>query len=70
MYTVYDKAVLVKKVSKPDRAGLAESRLKIWDKNLGQNLGQQFGTTNLGQTDGRTDRQTGSSIELETMIIN
>ena len=37
----------------PNRAGVAEPRLKIWDKHLGQNLGQTD-----GRMDGRTDRQT------------
>ena len=41
-----------------NRAGVAEPRLKIWDKNLVHNLGQQFGT------DGRIDRQTRPDIEL------
>ena len=39
----------------PNRAGVAEPRLKIWDKNLGQNLGQKFGTDR--RTNRRTDRQ-------------
>ena len=34
-------------INQPDRAGVAEPRLKI----LGTNLGQKFGT------DGQTDRQ-------------
>ena len=37
-----------------NRAGVAETHLKIWDNNLGQNLGQKFGTN--GRTDRRTDR--------------
>ena len=38
----------------PNQAGVAEPRLKIWDKNLGQKFG----------TDGQTDRQTRPDIEL------
>ena len=36
----------------PNRAGVAEPCLKIWDKNFGQNLGPKFGTD--GETDGQT----------------
>ena len=39
----------------PNRAGVAEPRLKIWDKNLGQKFGTTFGDR---RTDGRTDRKT------------
>ena len=35
----------------PNRAGVAEHHLKIWDNNLGQHLGQKFGT------DRQTNRQ-------------
>ena len=34
----------------PNRAGVAEPQLQIWDNNLGQHLGQKFGT------DKQTDR--------------
>ena len=43
-----------------NQAGVAEPRLKIWDKIQDTNLGYKFGTKiwakNLGQTDGQTDR--------------
>ena len=43
----------------PNRAGIAEPHLKIWDKvwdkNLVQNLGQQIGRD--GQTNKQTDRK-------------
>jgi hypothetical protein len=42
------------KVTSPNRAGVAEHHLKIWNTNLGGNLGQKFGTNR--RTDGHTDR--------------
>ena len=42
-------------VTSQNRAGFAEPRLKMWDKNVGQNLGQKFGTD--GQTNRRADRK-------------
>ena len=46
----------------PNRAGVAEPRLKIWYTNLIQHLGHKFGTDRRtdGRTYGRTDRTTGS----------
>ena len=48
-------------VTSPNRAGVAEPRLKIWDKNL-------------GQTDGQTDRQTDETrhrvaLQLKTVSM-
>ena len=44
----------------PNRAGVAEPRLTIWDKildkNFGQNLRQNFGHTDK-QSDGQMDRR-------------
>ena len=48
----------------PNRARVAEHHLKIWDKNLAQNLGHKFGAN--GRTDRQTDKQTNRQTDRQT----